>query len=93
MFNWKKYFYKVDLFETQIESLTSFLFTVEVQSLNLYEELLCTHSPILYNVTLKGGSKGGQFTDLGLVENMEICIELCCEIKSVNFSNLVKKKL
>ncbi|XP_002155707.1 uncharacterized protein LOC100210596 [Hydra vulgaris] len=62
---------------------------VEVQSLNLYEELLCTHSPILYNVTLKGGSKGGQFTDLGLVENMEICIELCCEIKECDLSFMI----
>jgi len=41
--------------------------------------MLCTHSPISYNVTLKGGSHSGNFKDLGLVEDMDLCISLCCE--------------
>lgn len=62
---------------------------VTVESPNLYEELLCTHSPILYNVTLKGGSKGGEFTDLGLVDNMEMCIALCCEIRQCDLAFMI----
>ena len=62
---------------------------VEVQSPNLYEELLCTHSPISYNVTLRGGSKGGQLTDLGLVQNMKMCIALCCEIRQCDLSFMI----
>jgi len=62
---------------------------VAVQSPNLYEELLCTHSPVLYNVTLKGGSKGGLFTDLGLVEDMEVCIALCCEIRQCDLAFMI----
>lgn len=62
---------------------------IEVQSPNLYEELLCTHSPISYNVTLRGGSKVGKLTDLGLVQNMEICIALCCEIKTCDLAFMI----
>lgn len=62
---------------------------IEAQSPNLYEELLCTHSPISYNVTLRGGSKVGKLTDLGLVENMEMCIQLCCEIKTCDLSFMI----
>ena len=43
------------------------------------EELLCTQSPVLFNVTLRGGVKAGNFTDLGEVRNMQICTALCCE--------------
>lgn len=62
---------------------------VEIQSPNLYEELLCTHSPISYNVTLRGGSKGGQLTDLGLVQDMKMCIALCCEIKQCDLAFMI----
>ena len=43
-------------------------------------QMLCTHSPISYNVSLKGGTDSGNFTDLGGVETMDLCISLCCEI-------------
>ena len=43
-------------------------------------QMLCTHSPISYNVSLKGGTDSGNFTDLGGVKTMDLCIFLCCEI-------------
>ena len=43
-------------------------------------QMLCTHSPISYNVSLKGGTDSGNFTDLGGVKTMDLCILLCCEI-------------
>ena len=43
-------------------------------------QMLCTHSPVSYNVSLKGGTESGNFTDLGGVETMDLCISLCCEI-------------
>lgn len=42
------------------------------------DELLCTHSPISTNVTLRGGDKAGNFSNLGEVESMHMCTALCC---------------
>ena len=42
------------------------------------DELHCTHSPISTNVTLRGGVKAGNFSDLGEVESMHMCTALCC---------------
>lgn len=42
------------------------------------DELQCTHSPISTNVTLRGGVKAGNFSNLGDVESMHMCTALCC---------------
>lgn len=42
------------------------------------DELLCTHSPVSTNVTLKGGRDAGKFVNLGEVESMHMCTALCC---------------
>ena len=42
------------------------------------DELMCTHSPISTNVTLRGGVSAGNFSNLGDVESMHMCTALCC---------------
>lgn len=42
------------------------------------DELLCTHSPISSNVTLRGGEKAGNLSNLGEVDSMHMCTALCC---------------
>ncbi|XP_066922324.1 uncharacterized protein [Clytia hemisphaerica] len=55
-------------------------------------QMLCTHSPISYNVTLKGGTESGNFTDLGGVDDMDLCISLCCEIASCQLAFMIGKR-
>ena len=50
------------------------------------EEFICTHSPVLYNVTLRGASKSGTFTNLGSVDNINLCIALCCELRECDLA-------
>ena len=38
----------------------------------------CTHLDIKHDVTLRGGIKSGNFTKLGLVRDMQTCIDACC---------------
>lgn len=53
------------------------------------EELHCTQSPILKNVTLRGGIKAGNFSDLGDEKNMHMCIALCCERKTCDLAFMI----
>jgi len=62
---------------------------VTLQSPNAMEEFICTHSPVLYNVTLRGASKSGIFTDLGAVDNMNMCLALCCELQKCDLAFII----
>lgn len=62
---------------------------VTLQAADVTEEFICTHSPVLYNVTLRGASKAGNFTDLGCVESMNMCIALCCELRKCDLAFMI----
>ena len=55
----------------------------------LKKELHCTQSPILKNVTLRGGAKSGKLSDLGEVESMHVCTALCCERRSCDLAMMI----
>ncbi|XP_065063481.1 uncharacterized protein LOC135690007 [Rhopilema esculentum] len=62
---------------------------VTLQTSNAMEAFICTHSPVLYNVTLRGASKSGIFTDLGSVDNINMCIALCCELQKCDLAFMI----
>lgn len=62
---------------------------VSVEDPSTQEELHCTQSPILKNVTLRGGIKAGNFSDLGDEKNMHMCIALCCERKTCDLAFMI----
>ncbi|CAH3181775.1 unnamed protein product [Porites evermanni] len=62
---------------------------VSVEDPLTQEELHCTQSPILKNVTLRGGIKAGNFSDLGDEKNMHMCIALCCERKTCDLAFMI----
>ena len=66
-----------------------FYATVSVEDPSTQEELHCTQSPILKNVTLRGGIKAGNFSDLGDEKNMHMCIALCCERKTCDLAFMI----
>lgn len=41
--------------------------------------LKCPHGPILTNVTLRHELRAGKFSRLGMAEDMETCIQMCCD--------------
>lgn len=41
----------------------------------------CKRSHIMYNHTLKGGLRAGNFSMLAAVDDIEVCAALCCEEK------------
>ena len=41
-------------------------------------KLQCSTTRMNTGVTLRGGLKSGNFTDVGEVENMSTCVKLCC---------------
>ena len=41
----------------------------------------CKRSHIMYNHTLKGGLRAGNFSMLASVDDIEVCAALCCEEK------------
>lgn len=62
---------------------------VSVEDPSTQEELHCTQSPILKNVTLRGGIRAGNFSDLGDEKNMHMCIALCCERKTCDLAFMI----
>ena len=62
---------------------------VEIEDPSTKEELHCTQSPILTNVTLRGGVKAGKFSDMGDVEGMHMCTALCCGRKSCDLAFMI----
>ena len=39
----------------------------------------CTHVDLKQYVTLRGGIKAGNFSKLGIVRDMQTCVDACCE--------------
>ncbi len=39
----------------------------------------CKPSPVMHNVTLKGGRKSGDFKEVPHVKNMQECVTHCCD--------------
>ena len=42
-------------------------------------------------VTLRGGLKAGNFTDVGQVDNMVICTKLCCVAEKCNLAMMINQ--
>ena len=49
-----------------------------------------TVSNTIHNVTLRGGIKAGNFTDKGVVKNMEECSAFCCADEQCNVAFLIR---
>ena len=49
-----------------------------------------TVSNTVYNVTLSGGIKAGNFTDKGVVKNMDECAAFCCSDERCNVAFLIR---
>ena len=49
----------------------------------------CLTSKTIGNVTLVGGVKAGNFTDLGSVADMEDCKERCCNLEECQVAFLI----
>ena len=47
-------------------------------------------SNTIYNVTLRGGIKSGNFTDKGVVKNMDECSAFCCADERCNVAFLIR---
>ena len=52
----------------------------------------CTHSDIMYNVTLRSGLASGKFTDRGEVDNMNQCTGICCLLTNCDLSFMLHKR-
>ncbi|EDO45526.1 predicted protein [Nematostella vectensis] len=61
----------------------------DIEDPSTKKELHCTHSPILTNVTVRGGVKAGKFSDMGEVAGMHMCTALCCERKSCDLAFMI----
>ncbi|KAJ7382459.1 hypothetical protein OS493_034619 [Desmophyllum pertusum] len=61
--------YGVDCFSPEHCEITT-VKPVSVEDPSTQEELHCTQSPMLKNVTLRGGIKAGNFSDLGDEKNI-----------------------
>ena len=51
----------------------------------------CTQSKVYNNVKISGGSKAGDFTDVGKVGRMHICTRLCCEEPVCDLAYMVRQ--
>ena len=51
----------------------------------------CTQSELYNGVQISGGSKAGDFTDVGNVGRMHICTRLCCEEPTCDLAYMVHK--
>ena len=52
----------------------------------------CQSSKISTGVTLRGGRKAGNFTELGLVANLDTCIDKCCSLPLCDIAYMQDKK-
>ena len=53
------------------------------------QNLKCTETEAEEGVTLKGGLKAGNFTDVGTVESIDSCTRLCCVSERCNLAMLI----
>lgn len=51
----------------------------------------CTQSKVYNNVKISGGSRAGDFTDVGNVGRMHICTRLCCEEPTCDLAYMVRQ--
>ena len=49
----------------------------------------CKRSHIMYNHTLKGGLRAGNFSMLAAVNDIEVCAALCCEEKNCDLALMI----
>lgn len=61
--------------------MNTFLFSEESleSEITNVRPLKCPHGPILTNVTLTHELRAGKFSRLGMAEDMETCIQMCCD--------------
>ena len=65
----------------KINAVTVFVFPdkgLESEITNV-RPLKCPHGPILTNVTLTHELRAGKFSRLGMADDMETCIQMCCD--------------
>ncbi len=71
--------------------LPSCIFSVTVPSGQSPHHIQCTQSKVYNNVKISGGSKAGDFTDVGKVGRMHICTRLCCEEPACDLAYMVRQ--
>ncbi|XP_048590274.1 uncharacterized protein LOC5501396 [Nematostella vectensis] len=55
-------------------------------------QMKCFKGKTFYNVRLRGDLSAGEFTDRGLVSNMDACAQICCEERSCDLAYLLQGK-
>ena len=56
---------------------------------NPKKELHCIQSPIIKNVTLRGGARSGDLLELGTVDTIHVCTALCCDRPRCDLAMLI----
>ena len=54
------------------------------------DDVGCTNSEIIKNVTLRGGIKAGKFRDRGVMEDFRQCIKICCLSKLCDLAFMLR---
>eukprot|EP00795_Rhopilema_esculentum_P008712 gene8712-14733_t len=54
------------------------------------DDVGCTNSEIIKNVTLRGGIKAGKFRDRGIMEDFRQCIKICCLSKLCDLAFMLR---
>ena len=54
-------------------------------------KLQCSATRMRSGVTLHGGLKAGNFTDVGKAENMQMCVRLCCVADKCDVAMMVNE--
>ena len=65
--------------------------SVTVPSGQSPHHIQCTQSKVYNNVKISGGSKAGDFTDVGKVGRMHICTRLCCEEPTCDLAYMLRQ--
>ena len=55
-------------------------------------KLRCLTGPVMCNVTLRGGYGAGNFTDRGIVNDMDSCKRICCQADLCDVAFVIKEK-
>lgn len=55
-------------------------------------KLQCVSTRIKVGSTLRGGLKAGNFTDVGIVEDPKVCVNLCCVSETCNVAMMINER-
>lgn len=69
-----------------------FYLTLVVPKEQARGKLQCVSTRIKVGATLRGGMKAGNFTDVGIVEDAKVCVNLCCVSETCNVAMMVNER-